>query len=95
MLGRAIEADKLRLASGTLSAYEELQVELRLVRERAELNRVQRERAAIRRQAAMAEVTLRSTRARPRRGRRRDEGGSAPPCATAWTTSSRAVRSRS
>jgi hypothetical protein len=57
-LGRAIEADNLRLESGALSAYEELQVELRLARERAELSRVRRERAAILRQAAMAEVTL-------------------------------------
>jgi Domain of unknown function (DUF4349) len=57
-LGRSIEADNLRLASGTLSADETLQVELRLARERAELTRVRRERAAILRQAAMAEVTL-------------------------------------
>ena len=57
-LGRAIAADKLRLASGTLTAYEELQVELRLMRERAELTRVRRERSAILREASMAEVTL-------------------------------------
>jgi hypothetical protein len=57
-LGRAIAADKLRLESGALTAYEELQVELRLMRERAELTRVRRERSAILREASMAEVTL-------------------------------------
>jgi hypothetical protein len=57
-LGRAIEADKLRLASGTLTPEEKLRVELRLVRERAALARLRSERAKLLREAAMAEVTL-------------------------------------
>jgi hypothetical protein len=73
-LGRAIEADNLRLASGTLSAYDKLQVELRLVRERAELNRLRREKAAIVRQAAMAEVTLTLHTREAAGGTKKDEG---------------------
>jgi hypothetical protein len=55
----AIAADELRLASGTLGPYERLEVELRLVRERAALRRLVRERTALLREAAYAELTLR------------------------------------
>jgi hypothetical protein len=55
----AIAADELRLASGTLSPAERLTVELRLVRERAQLRRLARERGALLREAAYAELTLR------------------------------------
>ncbi len=57
-LQRSIAADSLRLESGTLSAEQKLIVELRLARTRADLLVVRRERAAIARQAANAELTL-------------------------------------
>ena len=58
-LERAIRADELRLASGTLDAEERLEVQLRLERERALLRDVRRQRAALLRRASTAEIDLR------------------------------------
>jgi hypothetical protein len=57
-LGRAIEADRLRLESGTLTAEEKLVVELRLARTRAELRDARRERSFLVERASMADLTL-------------------------------------
>lgn len=57
-LRAAIAADKLRLESGTLTAAQKLDVQLRLVRERQQLDQIRRERAAYLAEAATAEVTL-------------------------------------
>jgi hypothetical protein len=57
-LRAAIRADELRLASGTLDAGEKLEVELRLLRERARLRDLTRARTRLLREAAYAEVTL-------------------------------------
>ena len=57
-LRRLIRADRLRLASGTLTAEEELAVELRLARTRDRLTIARRERAAILERASMADVAL-------------------------------------
>ena len=55
---RAIEADELRLASGTLTAEEKLLTELRLAGNRADLREVRRVRALLAKQAANAELAL-------------------------------------
>jgi hypothetical protein len=57
-LREAIRADELRLASGTLDAGEKLEVELRLLGQRARLRDLTRERGRLLREAAYAEVTL-------------------------------------
>jgi Domain of unknown function (DUF4349) len=57
-LQRAIEADELRIASGTLTAEEKLMAELRLAENRADLRDVRRVRAALAKQAANAELAL-------------------------------------
>ncbi len=57
-LRRTIKADRLRLASGTLTAEEELAVELRLARTRDRLRDARRDRAAVLERASMADVAL-------------------------------------
>jgi hypothetical protein len=58
LLQRAIERDKLLLASGTLSPEERLEVQLRLARERAQVQDARRDRTRLIREAAMAELSL-------------------------------------
>jgi hypothetical protein len=73
-LQRAVERDKLILASGTLSPEERLEVQLRIARERARLQDLRRERARLIREAAMVDLSLTlHTRAAPKRDA--DEGG--------------------
>ncbi len=57
-LQRTIRADRLRLESGTLTAEEELAVELRLARTRDRLRDARRDRAAVLERASMADVAL-------------------------------------
>jgi hypothetical protein len=57
-LRAAIASDKLRLESGTLTATQTLDVQLRLIRERQQLDQIRREKAAYLDEAATAEVTL-------------------------------------
>ena len=58
LVQRAIRADELRLESGTLDPEERLEVELRLERSRALLRDLRRQRAALLRRAATAEIDL-------------------------------------
>jgi hypothetical protein len=57
-LRAAIAADQLRLESGTLTDAQKLDVQLRLVRERQQLDQIRRERAEYLAEAATAEITL-------------------------------------
>ena len=71
---RAIEADELRLASGTLTAEEKLLTELRLAGNRADLREVRRVRALLAKQAANAELAL-TLRTGSAPAGSKDEGG--------------------
>ncbi len=72
---RAIVADELRLASGTLTAEEKLLTELRLAGNRADLREVRRVRALLAKQAANAELALTLRTGSEPAGSDDDQGG--------------------
>ncbi len=74
-LQRAIEADELRIASGTLTPEEKLMAELRLAENRADLRDVRRVRAALAKQAANAELALTLRTGSEPAGSTDDQGG--------------------
>ena len=82
-LERAIRRDELRLASGTLTAKERLEVELRVESLRAQLRAVGRAQAELLRRGATAEIQL-ALHTRKAAVAERDEGGVAGAARSGW-----------